>query len=177
MKVDPSRLETEDGAVTEWSYAELDRQTCRLAAALRELGYGPDDAIGIYMPMVPEVVAAYFAVARIGAIVVPLFSGFGRDAIAQAEAKLDGVDNSFLHYAREIAYGHHEKWDGSGYPQGLETSQIPVYARIVAIADVFDALTSERPYKRAWTFSETIDYRVYNALGTRAGEEETDWPP
>ena len=73
--------ETEAGVVTEWSYAELDRQICRLAAALKELGYGPNDAIGIYMPMVPEVVAAYYAVARIGAIVVPLFSGFGRDAI------------------------------------------------------------------------------------------------
>lgn len=75
------RYESEAGEVSEWSYAELDRQTCRLANALRELGYGPDDAIGIYMPMVPEVVAAFFAVARIGAVVVPLFSGFGRDAI------------------------------------------------------------------------------------------------
>lgn len=73
--------EAESGAVTEWSYAELDRQTCRLANALRDLGYGPQDAIGIYMPMVPEVVAAFFAVARIGAVVVPLFSGFGREAI------------------------------------------------------------------------------------------------
>jgi len=75
-------FESEQGEVREWSYAELDRQTCRLTAALRELGYGPDDAVGIYMPMVPEVVAAYFAVARTGAIVVPLFSGFGREAIA-----------------------------------------------------------------------------------------------
>jgi len=74
--------ESEQGEIREWSYAELDRQTCRLTAALRALGYGPDDAIGIYMPMVPEVVAAYFAVARTGAIVVPLFSGFGREAIA-----------------------------------------------------------------------------------------------
>jgi len=75
-------FEDETGDVRTWSYADLDRETCRLTAALRDLGYGPDDAIGIYMPMVPEVVAAYFAVARTGAIVVPLFSGFGRDAIA-----------------------------------------------------------------------------------------------
>ena len=85
--------ETEAGEASEWSFAELDRQTCRLAGALRDLGYGPGDAIGIYMPMVPEVVAAYFAIARIGAIVVPLFSGFGREAIVTrlADARAVGV--------------------------------------------------------------------------------------
>ena len=51
---------------------------------------------------------------------------------------------------REIALAHHEKWDGSGYPRGLAGEAIPLSARIVAIADVFDALTSERPYKKAW---------------------------
>lgn len=51
----------------------------------------------------------------------------------------------------EIAYAHHEKWDGSGYPNGLQGERIPLFARIVAVADVFDALTSERVYKPAWT--------------------------
>ena len=55
-----------------------------------------------------------------------------------------------LALAHEVALGHHEKWNGSGYPQGLVGEAIPLAARIVAIADVFDALTSERPYKKAW---------------------------
>lgn len=59
--------------------------------------------------------------------------------------------------AREIALGHHEKWDGSGYPNGLAGEEIPMSARIVAIADVFDALTSVRPYKKAWSEEAAID--------------------
>lgn len=66
-------------------------------------------------------------------------------------AKIIGEDGSnLLRMARDIALCHHEKWDGSGYPQGLSGADIPLEARIVALADVFDALTSERPYKKAW---------------------------
>lgn len=61
-----------------------------------------------------------------------------------------------LRLAREVALGHHEKWDGSGYPQGLAGEAIPLAARIVALADVFDALTSERPYKAAWTPEDAL---------------------
>jgi putative two-component system response regulator len=60
-------------------------------------------------------------------------------------------DDPLLAMARSIAASHHEKWDGSGYPQGLVGQDIPLAARIVAIADVFDALTSVRPYKAAWS--------------------------
>jgi len=56
-----------------------------------------------------------------------------------------------LQMAREIALAHHEKWDGSGYPNGLSGEDIPLSARIVAVADVFDALTTKRPYKEAWS--------------------------
>ena len=59
--------------------------------------------------------------------------------------------------ARTIALTHHEKWDGSGYPAGLKGEQIPLSARIVSIADVFDALTSVRPYKRSWSVDEAFD--------------------
>jgi putative two-component system response regulator len=63
-----------------------------------------------------------------------------------------------LGLAHTIIQGHHEKWDGGGYPRGLAGEAIPRVARIVAIADVFDALTSERPYKRAWTVEDAVDF-------------------
>jgi putative two-component system response regulator len=66
--------------------------------------------------------------------------------------------DGMLKLAHEIAMTHHEKYDGSGYPKGLAGDAIPLTGRIVAIADVFDALTSIRPYKRAWTEEEAIDY-------------------
>jgi putative two-component system response regulator len=70
----------------------------------------------------------------------------GRDAIVSAERGL-GIDLPFLRYAKEIAYGHQEKWDGSGYPQGLVGEDIPISARLMALADVYDALISARVYK------------------------------
>lgn len=64
----------------------------------------------------------------------------------------------YLQMGAVIALGHHEKFDGSGYPQGLAGEDIPLSARIVAVADVFDALTSNRPYKRAWSFQDALNY-------------------
>ena len=65
-------------------------------------------------------------------------------------------DSPLLTWARIIAQSHHEKWDGSGYPQGLAGEDIPMISRIVAIADVFDALTSVRPYKQAWPVEKAL---------------------
>ncbi|WP_435627318.1 HD-GYP domain-containing protein [Candidatus Ferrigenium straubiae] len=65
-------------------------------------------------------------------------------------------DAEVLKMARQIALGHHEKWNGKGYPYGLSGTDIPVVARIVAIADVFDALTCVRPYKRAWPIEDAL---------------------
>ena len=76
---------------------------------------------------------------------------------------LDGDDSSLLRLAREIALTHHEKWDGSGYPQALAGEAIPQSGRIVAVADVFDALTSARPYKKAWTVEAAEAYVRDNA--------------
>ncbi len=77
------------------------------------------------------------------------------------ESTLDSViaefgPTRFLLMGRDIAGGHHEKWDGSGYPRGLRGERIPLAARILAIVDVYDALTSERPYKQAWSHDEAM---------------------
>jgi putative two-component system response regulator len=61
-----------------------------------------------------------------------------------------------LHVARAIALSHHERWDGKGYPFGLEGESIPLVGRITAVADVFDALTHERPYKAAWPIADAV---------------------
>lgn len=65
--------------------------------------------------------------------------------------------------AADIALYHHEKWDGSGYPHGLKGDNIPEAARIVAIADVFDALTMKRPYKKPWSIEQAFDYILQNS--------------
>ena len=64
----------------------------------------------------------------------------------------------YLREALEIPYFHHEKWDGTGYPQGLKEEQIPIAARIFAVADVWDALTSNRPYRPAWSREAAMEY-------------------
>ena len=79
----------------------------------------------------------------------------GRDAILAAENLLDSP-NSFLQCAREIALSHQEKWDGSGYPEGLSGDAIPVSARLMAVADVYDALISRRVYKAPMSHEQAL---------------------
>ncbi len=81
---------------------------------------------------------------------------YGRDAIAMAEGELGHTEGNFLRYAKEIAYGHHEKWDGSGYPEALAGEAIPVSARLMAVADVYDALISRRVYKPAYSHERAV---------------------
>ncbi|MAJ39112.1 MULTISPECIES: response regulator [unclassified Pseudoalteromonas] len=71
---------------------------------------------------------------------------------------LANSSSALLQLAHKLAIEHHEKWDGSGYPNGLKGEQISVEGRIVAIADVFDALTSKRPYKEAWGVEEALEH-------------------
>src|SRR5262245_17215873 len=79
----------------------------------------------------------------------------GRDAIAAAERLIE-TPSTFLRCAREIAYAHQEKWDGSGYPEGLVGPLIPLAARLMAVADVYDALISKRVYKPALTHEQAV---------------------
>jgi putative two-component system response regulator len=80
----------------------------------------------------------------------------GHDALVQAEKDME-FESDFLRYAKEIAYSHQEKWDGSGYPQGLRGDAIPLSARLMAVADVYDALISRRVYKNAFTHEKAIE--------------------
>jgi HD-GYP domain-containing protein (c-di-GMP phosphodiesterase class II) len=64
----------------------------------------------------------------------------------------------YLQPAMEIPYSHHERWDGTGYPRGLSGEQIPLAARIFAIVDVWDALRSDRPYRKAWSTKKIMDH-------------------
>ena len=104
---------------------------------------------------------------------------------------------TYLRSAVDIPFGHHERWDGSGYPRGLSGEQIPLEARIVTVADVFDALTSNRPYRSARSEDESLaimesmarshfDPHVYaafleslpeiHAIRARFADEASDYP-
>jgi CHASE2 domain-containing sensor protein len=89
---------------------------------------------------------------------------YGRDTILVAERKLGNT--SFLRIAREIAYTHHERWDGSGYPEGLKGEQIPVPGRLMALVDTYDALTSKRVYKSQLPHEMAVQI-IIEAKGTQ----------
>ena len=83
-----------------------------------------------------------------------LHSQYGKTLLEQLEKKVP--NQKFLEYAKILAYRHHERWDGKGYPEGLKGEEIPLQARMMALADVYDALISERPYKKPYTHEEAI---------------------
>jgi putative two-component system response regulator len=88
--------------------------------------------------------------------IMKLHAVYGRDTIMLVEQHLGG-SNSFLMFARQIAHSHQEKWDGSGYPERLAGERIPLAARLMAVADVYDALISKRAYKPAFTHQQALD--------------------
>ena len=87
--------------------------------------------------------------------------------------KSGAVDNAFLDYAKIFAAAHHEKWDGSGYPRGLKGEDIPLLGRMMAIADVYDALVSPRQYKKAFPASEAVAI-ILDGRGTHFDPMLTD---
>ena len=93
-------------------------------------------------------------------------------AIAKAEA-LFGISASFLRFAKEIAYSHQEKWDGSGYPEGLAGTDIPLSARLMALADVYDALISRRVYKAPMSHAAATEI-ILAGLGSHFDPDVVD---
>jgi len=97
---------------------------------------------------------------------------YGRDAIVEAESKLrlHKGQSSFLRFAREIAYSHHERWDGTGFPGNLKGDEIPLSARLMAVADVYDALISKRVYKPPFPHQKAIEI-ILEGRGTHFDPE------
>lgn len=96
----------------------------------------------------------------------------GRNAILHAEREL-GIEVPFLKYAKEIAYAHQEKWDGSGYPLGISGDDIPISARLMAVADVYDALISRRVYKEGMPHEEAVQI-IIEGRGTHFDPDIVD---
>jgi putative two-component system response regulator len=86
--------------------------------------------------------------------------GYGRDVIVHAEDHADVHDNAILTLAKDIVYTHHEKWDGTGYPQGLRDLDIPIPGRVMAIVDVYDASTTRQLYRTPLSHDEAIAFIV-----------------
>ncbi len=105
-------------------------------------------------------------------VVMKKHAQFGHDAIAAAENEI-GEEVSFLKFAKEIAYTHHEKWDGTGYPQALKGDNIPISGRLMAIADVYDALISRRVYKDPISHRRAVKV-IENKKGTHLDPEMVD---
>jgi len=103
--------------------------------------------------------------------VIKRHTNLGGDAITAIESQIEG--QSFLALGKEIAYNHHEKWDGSGYPRGLTGEGIPLSARIIALADVYDALTTERFYKDAYSHKRSRQI-ILDLKGTHFDPEVVD---
>ena len=125
---------------------EAERKLLELAAPMHDIGkVGIPDAILLKQgPLTAEEFAIMKSHTSIGA---QILSG----------------DHPLIRASRDIALSHHEKWDGSGYPAGLAGEDIPLFGRICALADVFDALTSARPYKEAWPLEKALDFIKENA--------------
>lgn len=151
------------GAAAEYKDNETGRHVIRMSKYAKLIAL----ALGYSEEMADEILHAA-AMHDIGKIGIP-------DAILQKPGKLDADEwrvmqthpeigariigehsTGLLHLAAQVALNHHEKWDGSGYPSGKSGKDIPEIARIVALADVFDALTSVRPYKAAWTTADAL---------------------
>jgi putative two-component system response regulator len=100
-----------------------------------------------------------------------MHSMYGKTLIEKLQSKVP--DQTFLDYAKVLAHSHHERWDGKGYPENLQGEEIPLQARLMSIADVYDALISHRPYKKAFTHEEAMEI-IAEGRGTQFDPDLTD---
>ena len=100
-----------------------------------------------------------------------LHSLYGKTLLESLQNKVP--NQTFLEYAKVLAHRHHERWDGTGYPDNLNGEEIPLQARMMALADVYDALISERPYKKAFTHKEAMQI-IADGRGTQFDPDLTD---
>ncbi len=164
-ELEVARLEVLDRLALAGEYRDDDTQqhawrigrSSALMAA--ELGLGPGQAelIGRAAPLhdIGKLGVSDAILRKPGPLSEEDFECVKRHAAIGAEI-LAGSSSALLQMAQVIALSHHERWDGAGYPNGLAGEEIPLPGRIAAVADVFDALTHERPYKRAWEVDEAV---------------------
>jgi len=139
---------------------EHTRRVGATAAALAErVGADPDlvDGLRVAAPLhdIGKLAVPDEILLKPGRLTIDEYDAIKRHAEIGAVI-LEGSESRLLGLAREVALTHHERWDGQGYPFGLAGEDIPLAGRLVAVADVFDALTHERPYKRAWDVAESV---------------------
>jgi putative nucleotidyltransferase with HDIG domain len=151
------------GLALEYRDLETKGHTDRVVALARSLGrhlnLADADmeslAWGAYLHDLGKIAIADAILLKPGKLTPQEFDEVKRHAVLGDEMSRD---LAFLPAAsREVVRAHHERWDGSGYPDGLAGEEIPFLARLFALVDVYDALVSERPYKRAWTHQEAVE--------------------
>jgi putative two-component system response regulator len=98
---------------------------------------------------------------------------YGRDVILRAERDAGAIDDVILGMAKDIVYTHHEKWDGTGYPQGLRGAQIPIVGRVMAVVDVYDAIMTRRVYQAPMPHDKAVAF-VVSGRGTHFDPDVVD---
>jgi putative two-component system response regulator len=151
------------GQASEWRDDETGDHTLRVgeycAAIAHSYGWKPEDCdalrVAAMLHDIGKIGIPDFVMVKCGSLspeerqLIQAHTLMGSDILADSEVPL-------LQMAQKIAASHHERWDGSGYPYSLKQREIPLEGRIAALADVFDALTSKRRYKDAWTFEQAV---------------------
>jgi response regulator RpfG family c-di-GMP phosphodiesterase len=132
------------------SYRKVHEARTATILGLAKLAEYRDEGTGTHLERIRE-----YALTEEEFEIIKRHTLMGGNALKAIESQIEG--KSFLAMGKEIAYNHHEKWDGSGYPRGLKGEAIPLSARIIAVADVYDALTTKRFYKEAYSHAKARD--------------------
>jgi len=136
-------------------FAFLDRETIELVSKLAPL----HDIGKVGLP--DQLLRKPFGFTREEYELVKKHTVYGRDAIAKAAQRVGVHDDELIRYAKEIIYSHHERWDGSGYPEGLKGDEIPWVGRVMALVDAYDAMVTQRVYNKPITHEEAAAVMVH----------------